>query len=169
MLLAVKLASGFSLASLTVPVQRLGLASTLTEAAPFLLVSLAMIFAGGNASRRRLEVEALVVLQRLLLPLVIGYARLAPLVITDAFRAYRGADHQGAAQLQQSRQFRKQVVDAVEPTTSAAELVQVLRRFPQIRFTSASIPDCHSIRSRSHCLIAATMPLTPWRTDRETS
>jgi isoleucyl-tRNA synthetase len=92
-----------------------------------------MIFAGGNASRLRLEVEAQVVLQRLLLSLVIGYALLAPLVITDAFRAYRGADQQGAVQLQQSRQFRKQVVDAVEPTTSAAELAQVLRRFPQIR------------------------------------
>ena len=75
----------------------------------------------------------LVVLHRLLLPLVIGYALVAPLVITDAFRAYQGADEQGAVQLQQARQFRRQVVDAGKPTTSAAELAQLLRKFPQIR------------------------------------
>jgi hypothetical protein len=92
-----------------------------------------MIFAGGNGSRRRQEVPVLVVLQRLLLPLVIGYALLAPLVITDAYRAYRGADEQGSVQLQQARQFRRQVVDAIKPTTSPAELAQVLSKFPQIR------------------------------------
>jgi hypothetical protein len=132
-LLGIKLASALSWGAFTVPIQRLGLASTLTEAAPFLLLALGLIFAGGNASRRRQEVPVLVVLQRLLLPLVIGYALVAPLVITDAFRAYRGADEQVAVQLQQARQFRRQVVDAVKPTTSATELAQALRSFPQIR------------------------------------
>ena len=133
LLLGVKLASALSWGAFTVPIQRLGLASTFTEAAPFLLLALGLIFVGGNASRRRQEVPVLVLLQRLLLPLVIGYALLAPLVITDAFRAYRGADEQVAVQLQQARQFRRQVADAVKPTTTAAELAQALRQFPQIR------------------------------------
>ncbi|PZV04322.1 MAG: hypothetical protein DCF23_06545 [Cyanobium sp.] len=133
LLLAIKLASGFSWPALTVPVQRLGLASSLTEAAPFLLLGLGLIFAGGNAFRRRPEVELLVVLQRLLLPLALGYALLAPLVVTDALRAYRGADEQGTVQLQQARQFRRQVVDAVKPVSTPVELARVLQRFPQIR------------------------------------
>jgi len=135
LLLGIKLSPGFSWGSFTVPVGRIGLATSLTEAAPFLLLGLGMIFAGGNLSRRRVEVEVLVALQRLLLPLVIGYALLVPLVVTDAFRAYQGADQEGAVQLQQARQFRKQVVDAVEPTTSPLELARALQKFPQIRST----------------------------------
>jgi hypothetical protein len=64
----------------------------------------------------------LVVLQRLPLPLV----------ITDEYRECRGADQQRAAELQQFRQFRRQPVAAIQPTTSVAEFARVLRRFHKI-------------------------------------
>jgi hypothetical protein len=153
LLLGIKLASGLSWGAFTVPTQRLGLASTLTEAAPFLLLALGLIFAGGNGARRRQEIPVLVVLQRLLLPLAIGFALLAPLVITDAFRAYQAADQQGAVLLQQARQFRRQVLDAIKPTASAAELAQELRKFPQIQSSINPSQPLDSIKKELFVLL----------------
>ncbi|MCP9884793.1 hypothetical protein KBY97_06585 [Synechococcus sp. ATX 2A4] len=132
LLLAARLGTSLSPAMATVPLRRLELATLLSDTAPFLLIAIGLIFLGGNGKRRRFEVAPLVALKALLFPLVLGYALLGPLVITDALRVYQGADQQGAARLEQAVAFRQQVLTAIEPVTTIPQLVTALQKFPVI-------------------------------------
>ncbi len=134
----------------TVPLRRLELATLLSDTAPFLLIAIGLIFAGGNGRRRRFEVGPLLALKTLLFPLVIGYALLGPLVITDALRVYQGADQQGTARLEQAISFRKQVLEAIEPVTTIPQLVTALQKFPVI---NARINQTDSIDTIKKSLI----------------
>ena len=131
-LLAARLGTSLSPAMATVPLRRLDLATLFSDTAPFLLIAIGLVFVGGNGQRRRFEVAPLLILKALLFPLVLGYALLGPLVITDALRVYQGADQQGAAQLVQAIAFRKQVLEAIEPVTTIPQLVTALQKFPVI-------------------------------------
>jgi hypothetical protein len=150
LLLAARLGTSLSPDMATVPLRRLELATLLSDTAPFLLIAIGLIFAGGNGRRRRFEVGPLLALKTLLFPLVIGYALLGPLVITDALRVYQGADQQGTARLEQAISFRKQVLEAIEPVTTIPQLVTALQKFPVI---NARINQTDSIDTIKKSLI----------------
>jgi len=150
LLLAARLGTSLSPAMATVPLRRLELATRLSDTAPFLLIAIGLVFVGGNGQRRRFEVGPLLALKTLLLPLVLGYALLGPLVITDALRVYQGADQQGAVRLEQAINFRKQVLEAIEPVTTIPQLVTALQKFPVI---NARINQSDSIDTVKKSLI----------------
>lgn len=152
LLLAARIGTSLSPAMATVPLRRLELATLLSDTAPFLLIAIGLVFVGGNGQRRRFEVGPLLALKTLLFPLVLGYALLGPLVITDALRVYQGADQQSAARLEQAISFRKQVLEAIEPVTTIPQLVTALQKFPVI---NARINQSDSIDTIKKSLIGS--------------
>lgn len=138
----------FSADSLGSPVGRLGLAHGLAGFAPWLLLSLALIFVQGNRQRRAGESLPLTLLQRLLLPLVLGYLLLIPLMVRDAIAFQRGVQGQIENRVALYRSGSRQLQERVRPLGSAPEVVRLLQRYPNITLVADPADSAATLRSK---------------------
>ena len=111
---------------------RLSIANALIAFAPWLLLSLALIFLQGNRARRSHEQLPVQLLHRLLLPLFVGYLLLVPLMIRDAVGYNRTMETEIAGQVNLYRKGTTQLLDQVAPLNSPLAVAQVLQRYPNI-------------------------------------
>jgi hypothetical protein len=114
---------------------RLSIANGLTAFVPWLLLSLALIFLQGNRARRSREQWPVQLLHRLLLPLLVGYLLLVPLMIRDAVGYDRAVQSEIAAQLKLYRNGTRQLLDQVAPLSTPLAVAQVVQRYPSISMT----------------------------------
>jgi hypothetical protein len=122
----------FSPAWLRTPPGRLEFASSLIVFAPWLLLSLALIFLQGNRSRRSLEQIPLLLLHRLLLPLLMGYLLLVPLMVRDAIGFNGSVQAQIKGQLSAYRSGSRRLQEEIRGLTTPLAVAQVLQRYPNI-------------------------------------
>ena len=111
---------------------RLSIANGLIAFVPWLLLSLALIFLQGNRSRRSREHLPVQLLHRLLLPLLVGYLLLVPLMIRDAVGYNRTVQSDIAGQLQVYRNGSQQLLDQVAPLNTPLAVARVVQRYPNI-------------------------------------
>jgi len=111
---------------------RLEFANRLILFAPWLLLSLALIFLQGNIARRGHEQMPLLFLHRLLLPLLVGYLLLVPLMIRDAIGYNAVVLGQINDQVMVYRNGSRQLLEQVRPLTTSLAVAQVLQRYPNI-------------------------------------
>ncbi|MCX5957185.1 MAG: hypothetical protein NTW51_12450 [Cyanobacteria bacterium] len=111
-------------------VGRLSIANGLIAFVPWLLLSLALIFLQGNRARRSHEQLPVQLLHRLLLPLLVGYLLLVPLMIRDAMGFDRAVQSEIAGQLQPYR--TRQLLDQVAPLSTPLAVARVVQRYPSI-------------------------------------
>lgn len=140
--------AGLSAGSLTSNAGRLALAHGLAGFAPWLLLSLALIFVQGNRQRRHSEGLPLTLLHRLLLPLVVGYLLLIPLMVRDAIAYQRSVQGQIENRVAVYRSGSSQLEQRVRPLQSAQEVVRVLQRYPNIVVTTDPSDSATVIRQR---------------------
>jgi hypothetical protein len=126
------LRAGFSASGIASASGRLSLAHGLAGFAPWLLLSLALIYVQGNRLRRRPEDLPLTLMQRLLLPLVVGYLLLIPLMVRDAVVFDRGLQGQINSQVAMFRSGGKQLQERLSPLNTPQEVVGVLRQYPNL-------------------------------------
>ena len=115
----------------TVP-GRLAAVNSLIGFAPWLLLSLALIFVQGNRMRRRQEKLPLTLLHRLLRPLMLGYLLLVPLMIYDATAFNGSVKGEISRQLSLYRQGSGRLLQQVRPLTTPMAVAQVVQRYPNI-------------------------------------
>jgi hypothetical protein len=111
---------------------RLAITNGLIAFVPWLLLSLALIFLQGNRARRSREQLPVQLLHRLLLPLLVGYLLLVPLMIRDAVGYNRAVQTEIAGQLQLYRNGSRQLLDQVAPLGSPLAVARVVQRYPSI-------------------------------------
>jgi hypothetical protein len=111
---------------------RLTLAHGLASFAPWLLLSLALIFVQGNRQRRTRETLPVTLLHRLLMPLVVGYLLLVPLMVRDAFGYNSAAQGQFEQQLALYRSGSSQLQDKIRPLRTPLEVARTLQQYPNI-------------------------------------
>jgi hypothetical protein len=111
---------------------RLSIANALIAFAPWLLLSLALIFLQGNRARRSREQLPVQFLHRLLLPMLVGYLLLVPLMIRDAVGFNRTMESEIASQVKLYRKGSSQLLDQVAPLSSPLAVARVLQRYPNI-------------------------------------
>ena len=111
---------------------RLSISNSLVAFAPWLLLSLALIFLEGNRSRRSREHLPVQLLHRLLLPLLVGYLLLVPLMIRDAIGYNRSVQSEISSQLKSYRNGTRQLLDQVAPLSTPLAVAQVIQRYPSI-------------------------------------
>lgn len=111
---------------------RLSIANALIAFASWLLLSLALIFLQGNRARRSREQLPVQLLHRLLLPLLVGYLLLVPLMIRDAVGYNTTVQSQSADRVKLYRQGSSQLLDQVAPLNSPLAVARVLQRYPNI-------------------------------------
>jgi hypothetical protein len=111
---------------------RLSIVNSLIDFVPWLLLSLALIFLEGNRSRRSREHLPVQLLHRLLLPLLVGYLLLVPLMIRDAIGYNRSVQSEISSQLKSYRNGTRQLLDQVAPLSTPLAVVQVVQRYPSI-------------------------------------
>jgi len=111
---------------------RLSIANGLIAFVPWLLLSLALIFLQGNRARRSREQVPVQLLHRLLLPLLVGYLLLVPLMIRDAVGYDRAVQSDIAGQLQLYRNGTRQLLDQVAPLSTPVAVARVVQRYPSI-------------------------------------
>lgn len=140
--------AGFSAASIGSAAGRLSLAHNLAGFTPWLLLSLALIFVQGNRRRRQEESLPLLLLHRLLLPLVLGYLLLVPLMVRDAIGFHRGLQGQIEGQVAQFRDGSSRLERRIKPLASSAEVVRVLRQYPNITVSAESADSADSLRRK---------------------
>lgn len=114
---------------------RLSIANSIIAFAPWLLLSLALIFLEGNRSRRSLEHLPVQLLHRLLLPLFVGYLLLVPLMIRDAIGFNNTVQSEISGQLQIYRKGTRQLLDQVAPLSTPLAVARVVQRYPSIAMT----------------------------------
>ena len=122
----------FAPALLKTATGRLEFSSSLVLFAPWLLLSLALIFLQGNSRRRSHEQIPLLILHRLLLPLLVGYLLLVPLMIRDALGYNQSVQAQIGRQLTTYRASSRRLLDEVRPLTTPLAVAQVLQRYPSL-------------------------------------
>lgn len=140
--------AGLSSGSLTSNAGRLGLAHGLAGFAPWLLLSLALIFVQGNRQRRGSEGLALTLLHRLLLPLVVGYLLLIPLMVRDAIAYQRSVQGQIESRVAIYRSGSSQLQQRVRSLQSPQEVVRMLQRYPNIVVAADPSDSATVIRQR---------------------
>jgi hypothetical protein len=113
-------------------VGRLAIANGLIAFVPWLLLSLALIFLQGNRARHSREQLPVQLLHRLLLPLLLGYLLLVPLMIRDAIGFDRTVQSEIARQLQLYRNGSRQLLDQVAPLSTPLAVARVVQRYPGI-------------------------------------
>jgi hypothetical protein len=111
---------------------RLSIANSLIAFAPWLLLSLALIFLEGNRSRRSREHLPVQLLHRLLLPLLVGYLLLVPLMIRDAVGYNTAVQSEIDGQLKLYRNGSSQLLNQVAPLSSPLSVARVVQRYPSI-------------------------------------
>jgi hypothetical protein len=111
---------------------RLAMANSLIAFVPWLLLSLALIFLQGNRARRSREQLPVQLLHRLLLPLLVGYLLLVPLMIRDAVGYNNTVQTEIASQLQLYRNGSRQLLDQVAPLSTPLAVARVVQRYPNI-------------------------------------
>jgi hypothetical protein len=111
---------------------RLSIVNSLIDFVPWLLLSLALIFLEGNRSRRSREHLPVQLLHRLLLPLLVGYLLLVPLMIRDAIGYNRSVQSEISSQLRSYRNGTRQLLDQVAPLSTPLAVAQVVQRYPSI-------------------------------------
>jgi hypothetical protein len=111
---------------------RLSIADSLIAFVPWMLLSLALIFLEGNRSRHSRELLPVQLLHRLLLPLVVGYLLLVPLMIRDAVGYNSTVQSEIAGQLQNYRRGTRQLLDQVAPLSTPLAIAQLVQRYPSI-------------------------------------
>jgi hypothetical protein len=114
---------------------RLSIANSLIDFVPWLLLSLALIFLEGNESRRSREQLPVQLLHRLLLPLLVGYLLLVPLMIRDAIGFNRAAQSEISRQIKIYRNGTRQLLDQVAPLSTPLAVARVVQRYPSIAMT----------------------------------
>lgn len=122
----------FTPAWLTTSPGRLEFANSLVSFAPWLLLSLALIFLQGNGSRRSKEPIPLSILHRLLFPLLIGYVLLVPLMIRDMIGFNSSVQGQISGQLSAYRDGSRRVLAEVRPLSTSLAVARVVQRYPSI-------------------------------------
>ncbi|MFM7268586.1 MAG: hypothetical protein ACKOZT_08385 [Cyanobium sp.] len=140
--------AGFSAASIGSAAGRLSLAHNLAGFAPWLLLSVALIFVQGNRRRRHGEGLPLLLLHRLLLPLVVGYLLLVPLMVRDAIGFHRGLQDQIEGQVAQFRDGSSRLERRLKPLASSAEVVRALRQYPNITVAADAADAADSLRRK---------------------
>ena len=113
-------------------VGRLSIANGLIAFVPWLLLSLALIFLQGNRARRSHEQLPVQLLHRLLLPLLLGYLLLVPLMIRDAIGFDRAVQSEISGQLKLYRNGSRQLLDQVAPLSTPLAVARVVQRYPGI-------------------------------------
>ena len=126
------LKAGFSASGIATAPGRLSLAHGLAGFAPWLLLSLALIYVQGNRLRRRPEDLPLTLMQRLMLPLVVGYLMLIPLMVRDAVAFDRSLQGQIDTQVAFFRSGGKQLQERLSPLNNPQDVVRVLRQYPNL-------------------------------------
>jgi len=127
---------------------RLSLAQGLAGFAPWLLLSLALIFVQGNRKRQQREVLPVQLLHRLLLPLALAYLLLIPLMVRDAIGFDRALKGQIESQVARFRNGSSRVQERVRSLTTAAEVIQELRRYPNLTVSAAPGDSAVGVRRR---------------------
>lgn len=126
------LRSSLSSSSFTTPQARLALAQGLAAFAPWLLLALALVFVQGNRQRRSRESLPITLLHRLLLPLVVGYLLLVPLMVRDAIGYNRAVESQIERQVALYRTGSSRVQEQIRSLRSPLEVARTLQQYPNI-------------------------------------
>jgi len=127
---------------------RLSINNSLVAFAPWLLLSLALIFLEGNRSRRSREHLPVQLLHRLLLPLLVGYLLLVPLMIRDAIGFNRTVQSEISGQLQIYRKGTRQLLDQVAPLSTPLAVAQVVQRYPSIAMTTVPTETASQLKAK---------------------
>lgn len=142
------LRAGLSVGTLSSAPGRLALANGLAGFAPWLLLSLALIFVQGNRQRHPREGLAVTLLHRLLLPLLVGYLLLIPLMVRDAVGFHRGLQGQIDSQLTLYRSGSARLQEQVRSIGTPRELVRVLQQYPSISVAADGTESAGELRRR---------------------
>jgi hypothetical protein len=127
---------------------RLSIANSLVDFVPWLLLSLALIFLEGNRSRRIREHLPVQLLHRLLLPLLVGYLLLVPLMIRDAIGFNSTVQSEISGQLKIYRNGTRQLLDQVAPLNTPLAIAQVVQRYPSIAMTVDPTETASQLKAR---------------------
>ena len=142
------LQAGLSAGAIASTPGRLTLAHGLAGFAPWLLLSLALIFVQGNRQRRGREGLALTLLHRLLLPLVVAYLLLIPLMVRDAIGLQRAVAGQIESRVAEYRTGSSRLQDRVRGLGTALEVVRVLQRYPNISVVADPVDTAPVLRQK---------------------
>ena len=127
---------------------RLSISNSLVAFAPWLLLSLALIFLEGNRSRRSREHLPVQLLHRLLLPLLVGYLLLVPLMIRDAIGFNRTVQSEISGQLQIYRKGTRQLLDQVAPLSTPLAVARVVQRYPSISMAVVPTETASQVKAK---------------------
>jgi len=127
---------------------RLSIANSLIAFVPWLLLSLALIFLQGNMARRSREQWPVQLLHRLLLPLLVAYLLLVPLMICDALGFNRSVQSEMDGQLKLYRNGSQQLLNQVAPLSSPLGVVKVMQAYPAISMAVAPGESASQLKDR---------------------
>jgi hypothetical protein len=111
---------------------RLTMANSLIAFAPWLLLSLALIFLQGNRQRLSQEPLPMLLLHRLLLPIALGYLLLVPLMVRDGLGVNRSVQGQIGQEVRRFRTASERLLAEVRPLTTPLAVARTLERYPNI-------------------------------------
>jgi hypothetical protein len=127
---------------------RLSIANSLIAFAPWLLLSLALIFLEGNQSRHSREHLPVQLLHRLLLPLLVAYLLLVPLMIRDAIGFNNTVQSEISSQLKSYRNGTRQLLDQVAPLSTPLAVARVVQRYPSIAMTVVPTETATQVKAK---------------------
>jgi hypothetical protein len=127
---------------------RLSIANSLIAFVPWLLLSLALIFLQGNMARRSREQWPVQLLHRLLLPLLVAYLLLVPLMISDALGFNRSVQSEMDGQLKLYRNGSQQLLNQVAPLSSPLGVAKVMQAYPAISMAVAPGESASQLKDR---------------------
>lgn len=108
------------------------MANSLIAFAPWLLLSLALIFMQGNRQRLNQEPLPMLLLHRLLLPIALGYLLLVPLMVRDGLGVNRSVQGQIGEELRRFSTASNRLQAEVRPLTTPLAVARALERYPNI-------------------------------------
>jgi len=111
---------------------RLTMASGLIAFAPWLILSLALIFVQGNRERLSHEPLPMLLLHRLLLPIALGYLLLVPLMVRDGLSFNNTVQRQIQQEIKVYGQARQRLLEQVRPLATPLAVARALERYPNI-------------------------------------
>jgi len=127
---------------------RLSIANSLIVFAPWLLLSLALIFLEGNRSRHSREHLPVQLLHRLLLPVLVAYLLLVPLMIRDAIGFINTVQSEISSQLKSYRNGTRQLLDQVAPLSTPLAVARVVQRYPSIAMTVVPTETATQVKAK---------------------